>query len=126
MKVRLRNLPTLKTALARISKSIEEEAGRLLEEGAEVVATEARSRAPVKEGDLLRSIRVGKPPKKEADALAWAVGTDIEYAKAIEFGYRGSEAQPYLFPAMEAKRKEVVDQLLTQGLRAKIRRGAFK
>lgn len=52
---------------------------------------------PAEEGD-----QVGEPDKKVNEIIA-VVGTNVDYAKALEFGFapRNLAARPYLRPALE-------------------------
>lgn len=56
-----------------------------------------RAVSPAQEGD-----QVEAPDKKQNEIIA-VVGTNVKYARALEFGFapRGLEARPYLRPALE-------------------------
>lgn len=63
------------------------------------VEAEAKASAPVKTGNLRRSIHT-----VPIDATHAQVGTDVEYAPFVEYGTRHAHAQPYLTPAVEHAR----------------------
>lgn len=69
---------------------------------AEIVAKDARERAPVASGRLRASIRVTE------SATGAEVGSSLVYAGVQEHGWSGHgiEAHPYLAPAVAAKETE--------------------
>lgn len=72
---------------------------------------EAKQRCPVDTGRLRSSIKYTK-----TSALSCTVGTNVTYAKPIEFGHvtrSGSHvpAQPFLFPAYLRARKDLLIEL---------------
>lgn len=82
-------------------------------------AVECQSNAkvlvPKDTGTLARSLHAEKE-----SALAWVVGTNLEYAARIEFGFMDADAlgrvyhqsaQPYLTPAAETARQRFIDAL---------------
>lgn len=87
--------------------------------GAELVSNDAKVKAPVKTGNLRRSIHVGD----EASGGDWAecsVGTDVEYAAFVELGTSKMAARPYLRPAVESTKGEV-EREIADAVRALIR-----
>lgn len=76
---------------------------------AEIVAAEAKRHVPLLSGDLKKSISA---VASEGAAYVKA-GTEkrVPYALPIEFGWkaRNITAQPYMYPAIEAKQMEVID-----------------
>lgn len=108
---------------------------RALVAGALIIQNDAKRRAPVLTGNLRRSIHIGGhedlagdrsgvqqqtgqavpgPESGQAGAAVY-VGTDVEYAAAVEFGSEERRAKPYLRPAADSNRstvaKEVADAL---------------
>jgi len=77
----------------------EENIEALLKEVAFFIEKEAKRICPVDTGRLRASITTEK-----VDRLAYAVGTNVEYAPYVEFGTYKMRAQPYLRPAMELAR----------------------
>lgn len=111
--------------------------------GALLVANEAKTNAPYLTGNLRRSIHVGGEgvsgnttgtdiggQKVGKDYAEVQVGTNVEYAARQEFGFSGADslgrvyhqpAQPYLRPALESTRGEVLREIVG-ALRALLRR----
>jgi HK97 gp10 family phage protein len=104
--------------------------------GALLVQNDAKQRAPYITGNLRRSIHIGGHEDLNPDGLgdivdragtrvphpevgqnkvSVFVGTDVNYAAAVEYGGKGRRAKPYLRPAMDenkdAVRKEVSEAL---------------
>jgi len=55
-------------------------------------------------GNLRRSISFNM-----VGAYAGIVSPNTDYARAVEFGYKRRMAKPYMYPALEAKTKEIND-----------------
>ena len=100
-------------------RGCEQVVGRALVAGAMKVRNEARNLAPVKTGNLKRSIDVGNL-QSSGDTMTVEVGTDVVYAARIEYGFKGvdslgrrykQDGRPYLEPALKAKEKEVADDI---------------
>lgn len=74
---------------------------------AEIVASRARSIAPIMTGALVKSI---KPTAGKSSARVKAGGTLVPYAGVIHFGWpaHNIEAQPYLWNAMADEERNVV------------------
>jgi hypothetical protein len=109
--VRVQGLRELRAELAKLNSPDEwqrefRQAGL---DAAGIVAEEARRRVPVLSGDLKASIRPGVLSRSAfvaAGSIAWF---SVPYAGVIEFGWprRHIRAQPYLYPAAEAKHADV-------------------
>jgi HK97 gp10 family phage protein len=83
--------------------------------GALVVQNDAKRRAPVKTGNLRRSIHIVILLARGSRA-AVAVGTDAAYGRRIEFGFTDRDSlgreynqppRPYLRPALDNNRDEI-------------------
>jgi len=81
--------------------------------GADLIADEARRLAPVKEGNLKRSIvsKVNKVAGQFNGTGSAYVGVDYSiapHAHLVEFGARGGQmpAHPFMRPAIDAKQAE--------------------
>lgn len=112
--------------------------GRMIERavvaGALLVQNAAKGNAPFLTGTLRRSIHIGghgelnpdgagagvSHPEVSDDGVAVFVGTDVAYARRIEFGFEGEDAlsrtyhqaaQPYLRPAVDENRNEVRQEI---------------
>lgn len=115
---------------------IQEKLREAVKSGAEVVAEDARTRAPMGTreprkgagtGRLKASIKVklakkGISAKVEADyprnagrrknkTRKQAAGSKEYYAFAVEYGTRKMEAQPFMAPALAAKAQQVYDKM---------------
>jgi HK97 gp10 family phage protein len=109
--------------------------GRTLERatvsGALLIQNEAKRRVKKVTGNLSRSIHIGghedlnpdgedvinttgagvPGPEITATSAAVYVGTDVVYAKVIEFGFESRPAQPYLRPAFDTQRGAAVKEI---------------
>lgn len=113
---------------------------RALVAGALIVQNAAKQRAPYRTGNLRRSIHIGghedlapdhtgiqrtsgnpvPPPEHNGAEVAVYVGTNVEYARRIEYGFSGPDAlgreinqpaQPYLRPAMDENQDAVKNEV---------------
>lgn len=74
-------------------------------EGAEQVADDARERVPVASGRLRDAIHVDH----QDDGVHVIAGdTDAWYGHLVEYGTARTPARPFLVPALEATRTEIV------------------
>lgn len=115
--------------------------------GALLVQNAAKENTPWKSGTLRRSIHIGGHADKNPDMVEGQlpepeiggssatvyVGTDVEYARRIEYGFEGQDAlgrtyhqpaQPYLRPAIDENQAAVqreVGEALRDLLRAALR-----
>lgn len=78
-------------------------------QAAEVVAGEAKRRAPVLTGRLKESVRAGAT--QSAGYVQAGSPVRIPYAAVQEFGWPGHNIspQPYVYPAIAAKSSQVVE-----------------
>ena len=81
---------------------------------AKVVAQDATQRAPIDTGRLKRSITHGTPFSADK-GRGILIGTNVEYARFQEEGTKNMAAQPYLKPALEAK-KEIVSVIILKSI----------
>lgn len=96
----------LVSRIPEAARNIRRQAEEATLQAAQDVAVIARQRAPVKTGNLRDSITVYRNTQGNAE-----VGTDVEYAKAVEYGTSRQAAQPYLRPAMEAVKPQLIKKL---------------
>ena len=101
-----------------------------LEAGALHIQNEAKAQAPYRTGTLRRSLHTERVSVPGAIA-AVAVGTDVPYARRIEYGFSGADSRgrvyhqpprPYLRPAFDARRAAAVAEV--QRVLAKLVAGA--
>ena len=128
-----------KQLIAKLERLSSELRGKTLERalvaGALIIQNDAKRKAPYLTGNLRRSIHIGghddlnpdagnivdrsgnrvPNPVVSATTVAVYVGTDVNYAAAVEFGSKTQRAQPYLRPAMDENQaavgKEIADAL---------------
>lgn len=74
--------------------------------GADIVAAEARLRAPVRTGELKRSI-VARAEGEGPDSAEAVVAVDAFYGYWIEYGRKSAAAQPFLRPAVDVSRQRI-------------------
>lgn len=72
----------------------------LIEETANAIAEDAKSRAPVDTGDLEKEIKV--LITNVAEELGANVVADVYYARFVELGESFAPAHPFMLPAYEA------------------------
>ncbi len=123
--VQVNGSESLRAKLNRLEAGMRERmVERALTAGALLVQNAAKQNAPYKSGTLRRSIHIGghedlnpdgvggqlPDPEVEGGSVSVYVGTDVEYARRIEFGFEGADAlgrtyhqpaQPYLRPAID-------------------------
>jgi len=88
-----------------IQKALEK-VGALVERQAKINVSQSSGHPRVQTGRLRSSIthEVGKDEVR--------IGTNVDYGKYLELGHAdGSRHYPWLFPALEYKRKEIIDIL---------------
>jgi HK97 gp10 family phage protein len=108
--------------------------------GALVIQNAAKVKAPYISGNLRRSIHIGghedlakdykdivdssgvpvPRPELAKDTVAVYVGTDVNYAPAVEYGTRTRRPKPYLRPAAD-ENKDAVKREVREALRDLVR-----
>lgn len=109
----------LNGALTLLGPKIEKKLAKgAIRAGASIIAKEAKQLAPVRTGTLKKSIQVVARSRRVGDAVVSVAvrkgkryrsrGMDAWYAHLVEFGAkaRGLRAQPFLRPALDAKKTE--------------------
>lgn len=76
-----------------------------------VVEGEAKELCPVDTGRLRASI--ASRVEIEDAKIVGIIGTNVEYAPDVEFGTYKQPAQPFLYPALEGKKREIEELLKT-------------
>lgn len=100
-------------ALREIGKGIEENAVKALEDGANIIVKDAKSRINSVSGDLAESVHLEKSKngtyiKIVADATN--PKNDVKYGKLVEF-FPGRE-HPFLYPAYDSNRDTVKNMVV--------------
>lgn len=78
---------------------------KFLEEAGVIVQETAVRLVPVQTGNLRGSIN----RRREGDAEI--IGTNVEYAEYVEYGVRGRSGQPYMRPAIDLNRRNLMRKL---------------
>jgi HK97 gp10 family phage protein len=97
----------LKRALAALLGKLAAGARQGLEAAAKTLVEQAKANAPVGETGELRD-SIGYQMEGSEEAPVAIVGSSADYAAAVELGSRNAAAQPFLLPAFEAKKDELV------------------
>jgi|GEM_PF-2225518 len=101
------NDAALKRALEALPGKLSAGARRGLEAAAKTLVEQAKANAPVGETGRLRD-SISYEMEGGGETLVARVGSDVDYAAAVELGSRNAAAQPFLLPAFEAKKEELV------------------
>ena len=78
--------------------------------GGMIIETDAKRRCPVDTGRLRASLTTDVE-REGKTTFVLKVGTNVEYASFVETGTSRMAAQPFLRPAVDAKAKDVVDEI---------------
>lgn len=121
-KINVKGIPELQKALRQIDKDLPKELAAGLAEAADIVATAARPKVPVKTGAAAASIKVKKSQRSASLAVG---GTKAPYFPWLDFGGkvgRNKSVRRYflkggrfVYPALKDKDKQVrakVDEVL--------------
>lgn len=103
------NRVDIDSRIPRIVRNLPDEVDDALRRGAEAIESGAKSRAPVDSGDLRDSIKADRLGVGE-----YEVASDAFYAHMVEFGTTKAGAQPFLLPAAEAERDNIVKAVTTE------------
>ena len=116
--VKVTNLREINKALAAVGvpKDAIKDAGK---ESGDLVASEARSLAPVRTGALRNSIRVGATARGKITVLAGnnrSSSSGVPYANPIHWGWfkRHIRPQPFFVTALGYTRSEIYDNYFKQ------------
>lgn len=90
----------------RIADEVRPKVTKAVRATALAVSDGAKRRAPVLTGNLRRSIIT-----RHRDEFASKVGTNVEYARYVEYGTSKMSPRPYLTPALEAERHEFAERV---------------
>lgn len=92
--------------IPRITAELAARIDQLTRDAADTVVKGARDRAPVDSGDLKDAIRV----EQEADSKYSVTAGDRKafYGHMVEFGTVRTSPRPFLVPALEASREDII------------------
>jgi len=77
-----------------------------VERACRLVEADAKKTVPVDTGRLRASIRI-EVERIAKDVVEGKIGTNVDYAKKVEFGTSDQSPQPYLRPALRKNFKEI-------------------
>jgi HK97 gp10 family phage protein len=80
--------------------------------GGELISNAAKGYAPVKTGNLRRSIHV-EPGEASGSGASVQIGTNVSYSRFVELGTRHMSARPYLRPAADGQKAAVLNEVKT-------------
>lgn len=111
--VEVRGLREFRRDLRRIDADLPKGITRALKDAAEIVADEARDRAPIRSGRLkgsIRSFTAGDRAGVRVNARRRSAGypSGYPYPKRIEYG---DLSRPFLRPALRARAREVAERM---------------
>ena len=107
--VQVKGATELRRALGRMGASTADLTA-INRAAADIVATEARTIAPVLSGRLRRT--VSPRARKTSGSVSAGRGRAVPYAGVIHFGWpaHGIEPQPFLYDALDFRKGEVIDK----------------
>ena len=111
----------LDRALDRTERAISGDAlVRASDKGAQVIVDAAKSRAPRRTGKLIESIG-HEVIEASSTEVKEKIGSNVFYARHVEFGTRHNSAEPFLRPALDERGNAAIDAT-GKDLWARIRR----
>ena len=118
MAVRVEGLRETRTKVRRILDDMDRDAARgelkqMNADAAQIVARRAQQLVPVRSGTLRNTVR---PSGTQKSARVRAGFARVPYAGPIHFGWasRNITPQPFLYSALDSRRREVVEHYHTQ------------
>jgi len=96
--------------LKKINKIATNDIEQALINSAEIVKKDAKLNVPVDTGRLKQSIS-HETENFGSNNPAAIIVTNVEYAKAVEYGSSRGAAQPFLFPAYNNNKQKILKEL---------------
>lgn len=93
-----------------LENALTQEVITALMRGGMIIEADAKRRCPVDTGRLRASLTTDVE-REGKTTFVLKVGTNVEYASFVENGTSRMAAQPFLRPAVDAKAKDVVDEI---------------
>jgi HK97 gp10 family phage protein len=109
LKITLRGDKEIIQKIKELEKSADKELRKVVEKSSVHVERQAKRICPVDTGRLRSSIT--HEVKSQDNKHQGRIGTNVEYAPAVEFGTGKQKAQPYLFPALKTSRDFMIGLL---------------
>jgi len=115
LEIEILGLKELEEKLSNLEEKLSRALNEALEEIAEKILDDAKNFAPVDTGALRKSIRTEKKGKLQVSVLAGGggvinpkTGREVDYAGYVEFGTSRMAPQPYMQPAFEKNKDEIL------------------
>ena len=115
MEIEIIGLKELEDKLSNLDVKLSKALDEALNEIAEKIRDDAKSFVPVDTGALRKSIRIEKKGKLQVSIVAGGggvinprTGREVDYAGYVEFGTSRMNPQPYMQPALEKNRDEIL------------------
>lgn len=99
----------LQNNLKKINKKVKTDIEEALTNSALIVERDAKLNAPVDTGRLRSSI-THKENNYGNSNLSVEIGTNVQYAQAVEYGTSKQSAQPFLFPAYNGNKQKILKE----------------
>jgi len=112
--IEIQGLEELQQALKKFPGEWERIGMEALGAGMALIASDAKTRAPVDTGRLMSSIGSAEHAdgvfevSRTGSQIIGKLGSNVEYASYQEYGTRYQSGKPYLRPALEAKKDEAI------------------
>jgi len=115
LEIEILGLTELEEKLSNLEEKLSNALDEALNEIAEKISSDARNFAPVDTGALRKSIRIEKKGKLRVSVVAGGggvinpkTGREVDYAGYVEFGTSRMSPQPYMQPALEKNKDEIL------------------
>jgi len=115
LEIEILGLKELEEKLSNLEEKLSRALNEALEEIAEKISDDAKNFAPVDTGALRKSIRTEKKGKLQVSVVAGGggvinpkTGREVDYAGYVEFGTSRMAPQPYMQPALEKNKDEIL------------------
>jgi len=116
MEIEIVGFRELEDKLSNLDVKLKRALEEALEEIAEKIRDDAKDLVPVDTGSLRKSIRVEKEGELQVSVIAGGggvinprTGREVDYAGFVEFGTSRMSPQPYMQPALEKNRDELLN-----------------
>jgi len=115
MEIEIIGLKELEEKLSNLEEKLSKALAEALEEISEKIRDDAKNFAPIDTGALRKSIRIEKKGKLQVSIIAGGGGVinprsgrEVDYAGYVEFGTSRMAPQPFMQPALEKNRDEIL------------------
>lgn len=118
-KFQIKGTEELEKKLKAINSDVSDKIETAIKSGALIVQNDSKKRVPYKTGTLRRSIHMETVEKSKRNVKV-KVGTDVPYARRIEYGFTGEDslgrtfnqpAQPYLRPSLDENTADIQKEI---------------